>query len=136
LTGRRSWGVGLRRIGLLRIPEEMHPPEVLRRAGALYRQAAAHEVDGEAIGTLLRDPAMLAAHRQMLPPGRRRGVDPLDVPLLTGMAKIDEADRLDAVWPTLTAAEKTAVLSDAAALDRLVALDHGETIRRPATSAR
>jgi membrane glycosyltransferase len=136
LTGRRSWGVGLRRIGLLRIPEEMHPPEVLRRAGALYRQAAAHEVDGEAIGTLLRDPAMLAAHRQMLPPGRRRGVDPLDVPLLTGMAKIDEADRLDAVWPTLTAAEKTAVLSDAAALDRLVALDHGETIRRPAISAR
>ena len=39
LTGRRSWGLALRRIGLLRIPEERHPPAVLLRAAALYRQA-------------------------------------------------------------------------------------------------
>jgi membrane glycosyltransferase len=125
LTGRRSWGVGLRRIGLLRIPEEMRPPDVLQRAAALYRQGVA-EPEADGISTLLRDPALLAAHRQMLPPGRRRGVDPLDVPLLTGTAKLDEADRLSMVWPTLSAAEKTAVLSEPAALEKLVALDRAE----------
>jgi hypothetical protein len=60
----------------------------------------------------------------MLPPGRRPGIDSLNVPLLTGGAKLAEAACLDSVWPTLTAAEQAAVLSDEHALDRLVAL-HG-----------
>jgi membrane glycosyltransferase len=121
LTGRRSWGVGLRRIGLLRIPEEMQPPSVLVRAAALYRQDA-DEPDADDVTALLRDPALLAAHRQMLPPGRRPGVDPLDVPLLTGTAKLAEADRLGAVWQTLTTAERSAVLSDRRGLEALVVL--------------
>ena len=58
----------------------------------------------------------------MLPPGRRPGIDPLNVALLTGSAKLAEADCLKAVWPTLNAAEKAAILSDARGLDRLVAL--------------
>ena len=119
LTGRRSLGLALRRIGLLRIPEEAHPPEVLRRAAALYQQAGP---GSDAVAGLLRDPALLAAHRQMLPPVRRPGIDPLNVPLLTGSAKLAEADRLDRVWPALDPAEKTAVLSDTAALQRLLAL--------------
>jgi membrane glycosyltransferase len=131
LTGRRSLGVGLRRIGLLRIPEENHPPAVLRRAATLYREVVDREVVDREVGresvlgdvaTLLRDPDLLATHRQMLPPGRRPGIDPLDVALLTGAAKLAEADCLDSVWPKLDAAEKAAVLSDERALDRLVAL--------------
>ena len=121
LTGRRSWGVGLRRIGLLRIPEEMQPPSVLVRAAALYHEEAV-EPDGDDVTVLLRDPALLAAHRQMLPPGRRPGVDPLDVPLLTGTAKLAEADRLGAVWPTLSTSERVAVLSDRRGLEALFAL--------------
>jgi membrane glycosyltransferase len=121
LTGRRSWGVALRRIGLLRIPEEMQPPAVLVRAAALSRQEA-DEPDPDDVTVLLRDPELLAAHRQMLPPGRRPGVDPLDVPLLTGTTKLAEAGRLGAVWPTLTTAERAAVLSDRRALETLVAL--------------
>jgi membrane glycosyltransferase len=122
LTGRRSLGLGLRRIGLLRIPEEMHPPEVLQRAGVLYRQAE-ERPRGDGALTLLRDPVLLAAHREMLPPGRRPGVDPLNVPLLTGLARLEEAASLEAVWPTLTPAEQAAVLSDPLGLERLVALD-------------
>jgi membrane glycosyltransferase len=129
LTGRRSWGVGLRRVGLLRIPEEVRPPEVLQRAATLYRQAAA-EPDTGGISILLSDPALLSAHRQMLPPGRRPGIDPLDVALLTGTAKLAEADRLDRVWPTLSAVEQTAVLSDDSALDALVRL-HLQTTPPP-----
>jgi membrane glycosyltransferase len=135
LTGRRSWGVALRRIGLLRIPEEVHPPEVLRRAATLYRHALT-EPGAEGVSGLLRDPALLAAHRQMLPPGRRPGVDPLDVPLLTGSAKLSEADRLEAVWPTLSAAEKAAVLSDRTELDMMLTLFRSEGLREAAAFAR
>jgi membrane glycosyltransferase len=123
LTGRRSLGLGLRSIGLLRIPEEVHPPEVLRRTATLYRQAVA-EPAVDSVSALLDDPALLAAHRQMLPPGRRPGVDPLNVPLLTGAAKLAETDCLETVWPTLNAAEKAAVLSDPSTLERLASLHH------------
>ena len=34
----------------------------------------------------------------MLPPPRRPGIDPLDVPLLTGKAKLEEARDLSAAW--------------------------------------
>jgi membrane glycosyltransferase len=135
LTGRRSWGVALRRIGLLRIPEEVHPPDVLRRAASLYRQALA-EPGENGVMALLRDPSLLAAHRQMLPPGRRPGIDPLDVPLLTGSARLSEADRLEAVWPTLSAAEKAAVLSDRTGLDTMLALFRSEGLREAAAFAR
>jgi membrane glycosyltransferase len=130
LTGRRSLGVALRRIGLLRIPEEGHPPEVLRRAAALYREATA-ESSVDCVSTLLLDPPLLAAHRQMLPPGRRPGIDPLNVPLLTGSAKLAEADRLERVWTTLNAAEKAAVLSNELALDRLVELRRADPMLTP-----
>ena len=173
-TGRRSLGVGLRRVGLLRIPEETHPPAVLRRAASLYHQATdapgpgpntapgdslraasgdslraasgdslrAEAGDslraeaGDPLSALLREPALLAAHRQMLPPGRRPGIDPLDVPLLTGSAKLAEATALRPVWPTLTAAEQAAVLSDGPALDRMQALWQVENAYPAAGSAR
>jgi len=121
LTARRSLGLALRRIGLLRIPEEMRPPEVLRRAATLYGELAG-EPESFGIHALLRDPVLLAEHRGMLPAGRRRGIDPLNVALLTGAAKLDEAVCLDTVWPTLSAAEKTAVLSDQTTLNRLCAM--------------
>jgi membrane glycosyltransferase len=121
LTARRSLGLGLRRIGLLRIPEEMRPPEVLQRATALSRElSAVPEVP--VVRALLDDPVLLAEHVEMLPPARRPGVDPLNVALLTGGAKLQEATELDAVWPTLSAAEKSAVLSDGPALERMGAL--------------
>jgi membrane glycosyltransferase len=134
-TGRRSLGVGLRRIGLLRIPEEVHPPEVLSRAASLYKGLAG-QPGADGVSALLDDAVLLAAHRQMLPPGRRPGVDPLNVAALTGAAKLEEASRLDLVWPSLSAAEKVAVLSDGPALDRMVALDRAAMTRGPAEFAR
>jgi membrane glycosyltransferase len=144
LTGRRSLGVGLRRIGLLRIPEEIHPPEVLQRSAALYRQAGATQAGAmqtgaepglDGVAMLMHDPALLAAHRRMLPPGRRPGIDPLNVALLTGSVKLAEADCIETVWPTLTAAEKAAILTDERALERLVAL-HGAGAKPESQSAR
>lgn len=127
LTGRRSLGMGLRRIGLLRIPEEVHPPAVLRSAAALYRQTQTAPAF-EGVAALLNDPALMAAHRQMLPAGRQAGIDPLNVPLLTGAAKLAEAGCIDAVWPAMSTAEKAAVLSDGSALDRLTALHRADSL--------
>jgi hypothetical protein len=52
------------------------------------------------------------------------------------VARLSEAAILDTVWPTLSAAEKTAVLSDGPAIDRLVMLSHPRAARNPASVAR
>ena len=120
LTGRRDGAVA--RLGLLRIPEELHPPEVLARAASRYRElAAAAEDELSAPARLLRDPALLAAHRVMLPAPRRPGVDPLDVPLLTGRAKLEEARSLASGWASMTRDERAACLAEAGALDLIMA---------------
>jgi membrane glycosyltransferase len=60
----------------------------------------------------------------MLPAPRRPRIDPLNIPLLTGGAKLAEAMDFERVWPTLSAEEKVMVLSDNATLSRLVELYH------------
>jgi membrane glycosyltransferase len=135
LTGRRSWGLALRRAGLMRTPEEMHPPDVLQRAATLYLQALDEPV-ADSVAALLNNPELLAAHRQMLPPGRRPGIDPLDVPLLTGSAKLAEASCLDTAWPTLNAAEKAAILSDEHGLKQLVTLHLDDAQAAPVQARR
>ena len=138
LTSRRSLGLALRRIGLLRIPEEVRPPEVLQRAATMSRALAERPLT-PALQALLRDPVLLASHQRVLPPGRRPGIDPLNVPLLTGLAKLNEADCLNTVWATLDPAEKVAVLSDETALRRMRALDQsavGAAAPRPTPIAR
>jgi membrane glycosyltransferase len=121
VTAKRRAGLALRRIGLLRIPEERQPPAVLARALALQREAAGPP-GPSGVRRLLGDPVLLAAHRQMLPPARRPGLDPLDIPLVVGRARLAEAADLDAAWAALAPAERSAVLADDGALDRLVAL--------------
>ena len=71
---------------------------------------------------LLADPALLAAHRAMLPPPRRPRVDPIEVTPLLARAKLAEAETLADGWAALTPAERAAALADAEALDRMVAL--------------
>ena len=67
---------------------------------------------------------------------RQPGIDPLNVPLLTGSAKLSEASCLDTVWPTLDTAEKAAVLSDEPALRQLVALHGADPITAPIPARR
>ncbi len=124
LTGKRRAGLALRRLGLLRIPEEVEPPPVLVRAADLARVAETGP-GVDAVARMLDDAGLLAAHRRMLPPPRRPRIDPVDVALLVGRAKLDEALSVDEAWAGLTRAERTAVLSDEAALARLGELRRG-----------
>lgn len=122
MTGSRTLGLGLRKLGLLRIPEEHAPPPELARAGELYRQLAVEgDEPGDGFQRLASDPALCAAHRAMLPPPRQRG-EPIDPNLLVGLVKLEEATSLADAERDLTPREKAAVLGDRRGLDRLAAL--------------
>lgn len=120
MTASARLGLALQRMGLLRIAEEVRPSPVMVRAAAL--RAKRPPEAPEAIHHLLADPALLAAHRAMLPPARRPGRDPIDVPLLVGLTKLKEADSLHTAIDQLSRQEKAAVLGSAEGLDRLMAL--------------
>ncbi|MFT8243992.1 glucans biosynthesis glucosyltransferase MdoH [Roseomonas sp. BN140053] len=123
LTARAGIGLGLRRLGLLLIPEERTPPVALQRANLLFRQLRdAPPVPSEAVWRLAGDPALLQAHRRMLPPPRRPRRDPVDAVLLVGLTKVAEAESLEEALAGLSRAEKAAVLGDAGGVDGLLAL--------------
>jgi membrane glycosyltransferase len=112
----------LRRFGLLSIPEERAPPAVLARANTIRRSLVSAAEEVEAVRRLAADPALLEAHRLMLPPSRRPRLDPVDPTLLVAMVKAQEARDLDEALDGLSRAEKAALLADATGLDRLVGL--------------
>ena len=108
-TARRSAGRALRRIGLLRTPEETAPPPVLAAAEALRRDALP---DQGAVERLRTNPGLLAAHIAMLPPARQPG-ESFDPALLMARAKLAEG-------AALSRPELAAALADRDALERLV----------------
>ncbi len=111
LTGHRATDRALRRVGLLRTPEETAPPPVLRRATDLH-QAPMSGAGPTGVRRLFTDPTLLSAHLFMLAPPRRRREGPLPVALVIGRAKLDEADTLDEALAAMTPAETAAVLGD------------------------
>jgi membrane glycosyltransferase len=133
LAGSRAIGMRLAAVGLLRTPEEASPPAELRRATEL-RVDLAGQPAVDAVAALAADPDLLAAHRRMLPPPRRPRLDPLDVPLAVALARIAEAESRADLDPGLPRAERLAVLGDAVALDRLMALP-AAAVSRPASPA-
>ena len=107
----------------LSIPEEVRPPAVLRRARSLFRKLKETEGLSESgLARLLDDPVLAREHRRMLPPPRRRGHDPIDVPLLIAFAHIEEADAIVAAWNAMSREERVAALSNTEAFERLLAL--------------
>jgi membrane glycosyltransferase len=118
-TGSAGVGRALSRLGLLRIPEELQPPAVLAMAEA-SAAVLGRTPPAEALRRLHDDAALRAAHAAMLPPQKRRSAD---ANLATGLAKLDEADGVEAAASALTVREKAAVLGSAAGLQRLMQLD-------------
>ena len=118
LTADRAPGRLLWQLGLLRIPEEATPPDILTRAARLTDQLQA-EAPADPWRLLLGDAALLAAHRTMLPPPRARGEGVIDPDLVLGLARLDEAGDLAGGLASLSSRERTAVLADARGVDRL-----------------
>ncbi len=123
----------LRHLRLLSIPEETAPPVVLARSNAIRRMLQSDAEECEAVHRLAADPALLAAHRRMLPPPRRPRLDPLDSVLLVALVKAQEARSLGEALERLSRAEKAALLADATGVDHLVGLASldGRRVNRP-----
>lgn len=132
LTARRDLGRGARHIGLLLIPEEVDPPEVIGRANALARRLRAKAPPEEAVRCLARDPDLLEAHLAMLPPEPERTRGAVDVDLVVGLAKAGDVLTLDEALGVLSGREKAALLGDAEGVRRLVALARHDRAATPA----
>jgi membrane glycosyltransferase len=120
ISARRGAGLALRRLGLLRIPEEVQPPDVLAHANALVRHRSGETPRG--VLRLLDDPPLLAAHRRMLPPPGPARPDAVDVALAVGSARLAVARTPEEAFAAMSPQERLACLSDAGALDRMMAL--------------
>jgi membrane glycosyltransferase len=111
---------GLRALGLLTIPEERHPPEIVTRANRLFADRGAAARDGDAVSLLFDDPALLDLHRNMLIERTRRRGD-VEVDLVVALAKLEETTTLAEALEMLSPREKMALLSSRRGLDALLA---------------
>jgi membrane glycosyltransferase len=107
-------------LGLLAIPEERHPPEIVARANSLLAESATTAHDGDAVALLFGDPALLDLHRSMLVERARRRGD-IEVDLVVALAKLEETGTLAEALEVLTPREKMALLSSRRGLDALIA---------------
>jgi membrane glycosyltransferase len=117
LTSNPRVGEALRSAGFLLTPEERDLPAVLRRANDLAARSP-HKERANAVALLADDDALAAAHNAMLNASSRRRRD-FDADLLTGLAKIDDADSLEEAIGSLSAKEAFAVLSLRDIVERL-----------------
>lgn len=108
--------------GLLRTPEEASPPPVLARALSLTREIGGRDGIDEAVARLQADPALLDAHRAMLPDYGERLPGDYAPERLVARAKAHDAPDLAAALALLTPREKSAALGDGEALERLLIL--------------
>ena len=89
----------------------------------LLASAAIPTTKWSGLARLARDPMLVQEHRRMVPPSRRKGKDPIDVPLLIALVRIEEADTAAAAWTEMRWTERAAALGDVQVLDRLLALN-------------
>jgi membrane glycosyltransferase len=82
-------GRRLRALKLLLTPEEKDPPEILQRANALATEFDSTDPRGP-LERLVSDPALLAAHRAMLPREAPRRTGEIDVSRVVAFAKLED----------------------------------------------
>jgi membrane glycosyltransferase len=122
-SGSLKLGLGMRRVGLLRTPEETSPPPVVARSNALGAELALTGGDhDDALQAIWADPGLRAAHESFLAeqPRRRRG--DVDVETAVAAAKLNDAQTLEDARAWLTPRERLAVLNDRALIAMLARL--------------
>jgi membrane glycosyltransferase len=123
LTSGSAIGQAARRLGLLVVPEEREPPEVLKRANELARMHTTTATGGFSAWRQLReDPELWAAHHGALPESGSRRPGEIDVDLVVGLAKLEQCDGFEEAWKVLSRPEKNALLANAKGLAQLQSL--------------
>jgi membrane glycosyltransferase len=115
LTSRRSGPAGL-----FATPEDHQPPPVVLRANELAASART-ELTG-ALQQLREDAGLLECHLNSLPRNLNRKFGRVDVRLATARAKIEQCETFDEAANWLDKSEVSAVLNNAAVLQRVVEL--------------
>ncbi len=112
-SGQLALGLALKRVGLLRTPEERTPPPVAERARALQAANAAQGYDdADAVQALASEPELAAFHAALLPEAgtHARGAPVPD--RVMAAAKLAEAGSVAEAAGWLTAKERMALAAD------------------------
>ena len=122
-SGQLWLGLGLKRIGLLRTPEETSPPDVVRRANALSDELARVGHDHEdALLAIHGDPELRAVHEAFLPEKPRHRLGDVDVDEAVAAVKLNDAETIEDACAWLKPKERVAVLADRALIALLARL--------------
>ena len=133
-SGQRSIGLFLKRLGLLRTPEETTPPPIAVRANTLARELAQAGYDGtDGISALHASHELRLLHEAFLPTAEPRRRGRLDPDAVMAGAKLADAETVEEAGTWLNRKERTAVLNDPALIRRVAGLPTAE-MRATATS--
>jgi membrane glycosyltransferase len=133
LSGQLAVGLALKKVGLLRTPEEFRPPAIALRANELQARNAQRGFDDvDALVALYRNPELREQHEAMLPPTppRRRGEIETDRALAE--AKLVDAETIEEALGWLKPKERMVVLHDRALLGLTMRLKSSETLAQAA----
>ena len=131
-SGMLSWGLALKRAGLLLTPEETSPPPIATRANALMRELDADGFDEDnAVRAIHADPQFRSRHEAMLPAAHRRKRGEIDRDRAVAEAKLMDAESIEDATEWLHPKEAMVVLHDRALLGQLASLPE----RREAAAA-
>ena len=131
-SGQRWIGLFLKRLGLLRTPEETFPPDIATRANALALELERAGYDGtDGIAALHASRELRELHEHYLPPPppRRRGE--VDHDRVMAEAKLSDARTVDEAQQWLNRKERTAVLNDLELIARVANLQPAEVENAP-----
>ncbi|MBZ6075083.1 glucans biosynthesis glucosyltransferase MdoH [Microvirga puerhi] len=126
LSGQLGAGLALKRLGLLRTPEEFRPPAIAIRANELQQRNATFGYDDQdGLLSLYCDPELRERHVEMLSPTSRRKRGEIETDRALAEAKLGDAETIEDVLAWLKPKERIAILKDPALLTRLVGLKSG-----------
>ena len=129
-SGQRSIGLLLKRVGLLRTPEETTPPAIAVRANVLARELAQAGYDGtDGIAAVHASRELRLLHETYLPPEEPRRRGEIEHDAVLARAKIDDAETVEEASTWLNRKERTAALSDRDLIRRIARLPSAEMAR-------
>jgi membrane glycosyltransferase len=122
-SGQLWLGLGMRRLGLFRTPEETSPPQVVERTNALAAELARTGNDhDDALQAIWADSALRGTHESFLPEAPRHRRGDVDVDSAVAAAKLNDAQTIEDASAWLKPRERLAVLSDRALIAMLARL--------------
>ncbi len=121
-SGQASIGLALKKIGLLRTPEERHPPGVVLRANQLTSNLADLDLPEAALRVIHDDPAFRQRHEALLPAAHPRARGDISAARALAIAKLTEADTIDEACAWLSPRETMIILHDRALINLVARL--------------